>query len=249
MGLKERLRRSRKLKAACLAASVGTAWAVAGEARAHTVEPGDPYRIRGHVTPAQDLNNAYLLYGTNSSSSFPVIESLGNLVAGQSTPYDLATPGSNEYWFDDQGYVVMGTYDDDGSTGVVVSFADATDIIGQKTWADLFQNPDDGVPDYSEAAVANYLVNGIVDWDTDYNNLSGFFYRYFSDPSGEYLNAEGIIATPYGTDATLVNFSTGTFGGFVTEDETVIPEPVTFAILAGPGLLLMLRRGRGNRAG
>ena len=92
MGLKERLRRSRKLKAACLAASVATVWSVGGEARAHTVEPGDPVRIRGHVTPAQDLNNAYLLYGTNSSTEFPVISSLGDLVAGESTPYVVDTP-------------------------------------------------------------------------------------------------------------------------------------------------------------
>ena len=45
MGLKERLRRSCKLKAACLAATMATASSVGGEAQADT--PHDPGGVDG----------------------------------------------------------------------------------------------------------------------------------------------------------------------------------------------------------
>ncbi len=98
-----------------------------------------------------------------------------------------------------------------------VSADDVGSMLGQ-SWESLF-------PDFSEASIATAVING------DFTTLSQFadYYPWYFD-TPEALGAQ----------ATLVDFSNGTFGGYVT----LVPEPTTMVALATSSIVLLLRRRR-----
>ncbi|HQU18064.1 MAG TPA: PEP-CTERM sorting domain-containing protein [Fimbriimonadaceae bacterium] len=100
---------------------------------------------------------------------------------------------------------------------LAVSAEDVNSMLGQ-TWESLF-------PDFSEASIATAVING------DFTTLSQFadYYPWYFD-TPEALGAQ----------ATLVDFSNGTFGGYVT----LVPEPTAMVALATSSIALLLRRRR-----
>lgn len=213
---------SKAVRAACLAASMATAWGV-GASPAAGSQYVPPVDITGSVTPTKTLENATLLYGTNTSGLYVAMASLGTLPGGQTTNYQVNTNRDPSYVMGyGYHYVIMGTYTrDDDTTGVSISFADTSGIVGIKDWDALFSVEGDGLTDYTESLIQEYL-------ETNDYQLTSFGYEY-----------HWIIGAPYNQGSSLANFSEATDGGTVTNVTT--PEPATWSILAG---LLLLRRPR-----
>jgi hypothetical protein len=115
--------------------------------------------------------------------------------------------------------------------GISLSFASGVGIIGVKTWSDLFEDPNDGRQDYTEAQILLALDGPYTEDETElFVSLTEFFDEYYD-----------VIGAVYGNDSVLVNFSTGTFGGIVT-----VPEPSSLLGFAC-GLLALLLVGRRPR--
>ncbi len=210
-------KRLRKLKAACLSLGLATAWGV--EAQADTMVSID-------LAPTVSLQDAVVVFGNNVSTATGFY--LGDI------PYGITTnivkrfeSGDWRYEFINEreylvngsspnvGYALLAAYDDDGTPGVVVSCPDDGPVVAMQEWADIFWN-------ITEAQALDGLSHGYA--DTRFGN-------YYSD----------IMNTDYGTQATLVSFSTAADVGTITV--TVVPEPATWGLVAGAvGIAALARR-------
>jgi hypothetical protein len=224
-------KRNTALKAACLAAGMATAWAATQNAEANTIEPLDhnTVRIIGAITPTQTLNRAHIVYANHSSGIFAIWDQLdGPFPANIATPYIETSSGWPFEDFPGERYAIIASYQGDTQTGVAVSFPDASGIIGQQSWPDIFESPSDGRRDWSEAQILDAINNP---------EFGGFDLRLF------FLDYYDVIGTVYGNNATLVNFSNGTFGGIVTPE----PGSLIFFSIWCLGFLLVRPRSRTSK--
>jgi hypothetical protein len=201
-----------KLKQACLAVGLATAWS--GEANAElTFTPS--------ITPTQTISNAWIYYHQNATSPLNGI-SLGILPANQTTTFEHPNPLSNfpdNVWFSGRsGYVVIGLYDNAGEPSVAVSMPDASAILASQTWEQLFTRPEPFY--YSEAEVVAELQQGNFPSSFMEGNAD-----YFDDASGQWVQK---LVTPIGDPATLVGFSTATFLGAA---HVPVPEPSSLVLV------------------
>jgi hypothetical protein len=212
-----RTKRARLLNA-CLALGMATAWTP--DAAATTLQLS--------VTPTETLNHAYVSYYTRNSSGQYVF-SLGTLPGGQTTlfTHDFPSlpasefdpsPPHTAYWHP-AGYAVFGLYGSGASTGVALSFPDDSPIVQGATWDTLIKP-----------------INGRTEQDV-IDGLTGVVGLSLEAFVNGLIN---VIKVPYGSQATLVNFSEATFGGTAL---AVVPEPATFALLVmGVGIIVLVDR-------
>jgi len=218
-------RRPQKL-ARCLTVALATAWggaACTGAAAAATVHL--------EVTPTQTLTTAYAVYYNKNSSgvfSFP----LGTLPAGQTTSFDHdfpfvdpsafdPSPPFTQYW-EPVGYGIVGLFGEGDATGATFSFQNSDAIDSGATFESLFTAQNG----FTEASFISTL-----------NSFPTF--------AGSWVNTfDHLLKVPYGSQATLVNFSTAAFGGTAI---ATVPEPAGWVLLVlGGGAFFWLPRRRAS---
>ena len=206
-----------RIQAACLSAGMVTVWAASGTS-ADTIVTD----LQADITPTQEITDAYLVYGSGFSS--PAQASyLGTLPANDTTRINIGRA---------RNYVLLGVYDKNGDTGFSVSFlpSDASQIIGLKTFDDVFADTNDSLPDVTEVLMLENFGPGVPN---RYGWAKSFYYDFFagSDPY-EIQSIE---------DSTLVNFSTGTYGGTFV----IVPEPTPYmSLIMIAGLLFYVQPRR-----
>jgi hypothetical protein len=127
------------------------------------------------------------------------------------------SPPHTQYW-QPAGYAVFGIYGAGESAGVALSFPDDSPIVQDATWDSLIK-PINGT---TEQSVIDGLSGGGISPAAFANGLLD------------------VIKVPYGSRATLVNFSEASFGGTAI---AVVPEPATFVLLViGIGIITLLNR-------
>jgi hypothetical protein len=203
-----------RLKQACLAIGLATAWG--GEAEAGLT-------FEASITPSQTITNAWMYYHQNVTSPLWGL-SLGTLPANQTSefshPNQLANypdsvwtaPNSNT------GYIIIGLYDEGGSPGVVVSMPNSHAINANLTWEQFFARPTAAYQ--SEAQIVSELQQGNVPIE-----FLSEYAQYFDPPSGSWVRE---LSTPLGKGATLVGFSTATFYGTA---HVALPEPASLTLI------------------
>ncbi|MEO0482862.1 MAG: hypothetical protein AAF138_04500 [Planctomycetota bacterium] len=204
-------------KAACLGATLATAWTAAPAAAQTDLE------VPFEVSPEIDITDSVLVYSEGFSSRDAT--RVGAISAGETRA--LPTTFSLNEQFDVGYYLFVGTYDDNGSPGLVVSFADADapTALGAE-FASLFADPGDGRTDVIESEVIQNFIDGIADTNSARNRVNVLFGQYFDD------RGQGRrFALDTNTNGTLVSFSTGAFAGVIA-----VPAPGA-AILGGVVLL------------
>ena len=215
-----RLRRSgpskqlARLKKACLAAGLATAWG--GEAHADLT-------FEASITPTQTITNAWMFYHQNVTSPLWGL-SLGTLPANQTSQFlhpNQLTNFPDSIWTSPTattGYIIIGLYNEGGAPGVVVSMPNGNAISLAQTWEQYFARPSS---DYrTEAQIVADLQQGNV--PTDFLAAYG---DYFDASSGNRLRE---LSTQLGKGATLVGFSTATFLGTA---HVALPEPATLTLI------------------
>ena len=226
-------RSGKKLKAACLAIGLASAWG--GEAEAADLT------LRLEVEPVVTLTDAVVFYFNGVTSGD--WRFLGTLPEGVTSTFTHTLvpkgPFQPQDFLDTEsslkpGYIVTGLYDDGGQPGVSVSFPDTGPIVAMQTWDEAFApiDPFDGL--FSEADIVSILSVGGVP-----NDFLNDFARTFDASQGQWFR---YLSAPVNTQATLVQFSDATFGGTTTL--TAVPEPSSFVLicLASLGFLLIHRR-------
>ncbi len=214
--------RKKKLKAACLAAGLATAWGGANETQA-------TYRINGWAEPDQPLAQSVFIvqyYRVNASDPFQTLHVLGDLAGGARTNFAFNLDDDPLYGevTDVSRYMLIGLHDDQND-GVAISLKTDTAIQNGDTWEAYFDN----YPSYTETRVADWLdvldANAISELEYMMRVLS-WSSQYFAET------------------APIVNFSTATANGTAYGEARFVPEPTALMMIA-PGLaLLALRRRR-----
>jgi hypothetical protein len=210
----------KKLKAACLAAGLATAWG-GSQAEATT------YLVDGYVQPAQALKGVYVgTYFWNASPSWSSWKLVSmSIAANEKIDFSFTTEGADLYPGTKPSYWVLGVYDET-QKGVSVGFnsSNAPDAVG-KQWEDYF-------PFWyvTETITADALLDpdGPDEIASRFDEFSSLVPRYGLSHCGAALG-----------DAMLfVNFSTGTLGGGdIYADYTIIPEPSSIGMA---GMVIML---------
>ena len=203
-----------RLKKACLAAGLATAWG--GEARAELT-------FEASITPTQTITNAWMYYHQNATSPLWGL-SLGTLPANQTSEFlhpNQLTNFPDSIWTNARfrtGYIIIGLYDEGGAPGVAVSMPNSDAITAGLTWEQYFARPS---ADYrSEADIISDLQQGNA--PIDFLNA---YAEYFDNSSGSWVRQ---LATPLGDEATLVGFSTATFLGTA---HVALPEPSSLTLI------------------
>jgi hypothetical protein len=241
-------KRRRKLRTAGLALGLVTAWGSESLADA---------RLKLELTPEQTLTNALVMYGNNVSTAFSVL--LGTVPGGVTTTYfhdmrdseivgcdwvcdpESYLPGGNKASF----YAVIGLYEGAEGTGVTVSFPNDDSIVNMETWESTFQHPSAPsfyrfekptiISDLLAAAPHPMFPKHVITEHVEE------MLEAYGEPDA-YLG--GPIATDYGTNAVLVNFSEAAFGG--TAFAELVPEPASWMLLvSAAGMAIGIGRRRG----
>lgn len=236
---------SQKITKACLSIGLASAWAAApSEADVTFV---------GSVTPTVDIDNAVIYYGNNVSTAG--VAQLGSLTAGVTTEFthtfftDDLRPNSadwvtdpNSYEGDSNpafifgrlqpGYAFVGTYDDGGNLGVVVSFPDDSPIVAGSTFEETFNTDSSFDPTEQQFLDALLAVPSAFTLEDS----------FFLDINSLIQGVQDLILTPYGLETNLIAFSTAGPAGTIT---IVVPEPASIGVvLCGAGSLLLRGRRR-----
>jgi len=211
------------MKTACLGATLATAWAATPAAAQADLE------VPFEIAPEIALTDGVLIYSDGFSDRD--ITSVGAFAAGETRSLPI-TLNLDDTGFEVGYYLFVGTYDDNGSPGLVVSFADPGAAIGAEFDA-LFADPNDGRDDVTEAELLQNFADGVADSFLSSNRVNRLFNRYFD-------NRFGGRPFPLDTDTngTLVRFSTGAFAGVIA-----VPAPGA-AVFGGVILLGGLARRR-----
>jgi hypothetical protein len=226
-------KRHRKLRTAGLALGLATAWGAETQA---------DVTLRLELTPQQTLTNAYVLYNNNVSTG--LFKFLGIVPGGQTTVFlhelrdgeVLSDWQSQPESYTSSGnypavYSIIALYGSGPETGVTVSFPNDDVVTQGKTWDELF-NPAPPFG-YDRADIISDLQTNVPP------------YEAFSllDDYTKYPPYSTLLNTEYGSYATLVNFSTATFGG--TALARVLPEPAGWILfVSAAGVACALRRRR-----
>jgi hypothetical protein len=230
---KSRQRWKRGIQAGCLALGMATAWG--GEAS------GSVY-LNVSLDAEQTITNAYIYYGVGYSSTR--LQSLGTINAGAST-LSIELPDNTVYR---NYYVLVGLYDDEGTTGVAISFSSDDPIEASASWDDIFTSTN-GYIGFSESEFVD-LIYAQGGWSGHYlaSERLASFLAFYGDASWGSSNTP--CATLFGETATLVCFSNASYGGSVTIDldseplqSATVPEPATSILFVGLiGSMLFWRR-------
>jgi hypothetical protein len=196
---------------ACLAVGLATAWASPAEATVVHLE----------VTPDQPLGPAFVVYYHNNSSS-GFLQFLGNLPAGETSrfDYDFNEP-IEAFQGSYPGFVILAVHNEGAgdSEGVTTSFASDWPIVDGETFQTIFTDHD--------GPTRQRVIDGLKDLN-------------FFSPVAFTNRFKSIIEIPFGSVATLINFSDPTLGGTAI---ATVPEPATWVLLVtGSGLLLARAR-------
>ncbi len=220
------------LKAACLSASLATAWASGAAA-----QQGIQQSIQLTQTSAQVLTNVYFLYGGSSSGSNVAEVIALNNFAGPGSQTFTATPPSLDSG-DNYVFSLIAFYSfpaqptlDGSGTNFSLSFQNSAVPTPGASFASLF-------PGFTATQISIALTNG------DTTTLANFF----NDPTVRMQ-----LGTTFAQDgslnpSTLINFNPASPSGDLSAQ--VVPEPNTVILLiaGAAGLALRVYRRRPRRA-
>lgn len=230
---KPRRKRFGRLKAACLAAGLATAWG--GEADADVT-------FRTSITPVKTMTDAVVFYNNGVTSNHFFY--LGTLLGGQTSTFEhtLFASFEDNVFFDTSfrspGYIIAGVYDDAGTPGVSLTLPNDVPIGNGQDWDQTFAafsllNPT--APVRTEAQFIDTLQNG------DAQLFLESWKDYFEPSIPKRLP---ILVTHFGEEATIVNFSTATFGGTVTVVPVPEPSSLFLCVCSAAGIFLIARDRR-----
>ncbi len=208
-----------------MAAGVVTAWGAAPSA--------DGAVLTATIAPTQDITKGVLAFTSGYSNRG--FQAVGAISAGAEL---TITVEANDFEDFTQSYLFVGLYDDNGATGVTVSFLsdDAAAIIGNQTFDEVFADPDDNIRDVTEAEIFETFEFGLETTRSVDNKVDDLILSYFDGRFAEFFSPS--FAVDFTQNSVLVNFSTGSFGGTIT-----VPEPSGLALmLTLMGLGLVTRR-------
>ncbi len=221
--MKNGYRSKKAIKAACLGVGLAIAAWGTGAGTAMAAQALPTYQLSGSITPTTDLVDVYVFYGMNSSS-FPNPSLISDYyipsIAANTTQdfsFSIADdPANGNYW--QEGYTVVARYDanaDGVADGVTVGMnaSKGQEALGRE-WTDYFYT--------SEEDVQGWLAT------QDTNQLRDFF-------GGNFFSWDGLIAGS-GTPLSLINFSTGTYGGSALAATSQVPLPGSIWLLLSSGI-------------